>query len=153
MTARALRYYQECELLTPERLPSGCREYDERSVTTVRRIRIPLSAGLPTSAIAEILPCVTDDTVVLAGRCPELVDGLAQERARITAQIENLIAAREILDSLIGRPMNPEAVALSPAARGATGDTHQAAPGPSPRLAGVPGCAPLPTRPGSHGRG
>lgn len=104
-TARALRYYEECGLLTPERLPSGYREYDERSVTTVHRIRILLSAGLPTSAIAEILPCVVDDTVVLAGRCPELVEGLAQQRARITAEIEALRAARDILDSLIGRSM------------------------------------------------
>lgn len=104
-TARALRYYEECGLLRPERSPNGYREYDERSVTTVHRTWILLSAGLPTSAIAEILPCVVDDTVVLAGRCPELVDGLAEHRARITAQIEALSSARDILDSLVGRPM------------------------------------------------
>jgi DNA-binding transcriptional MerR regulator len=102
---RALRYYEEQGLLAPTRLPSGYRIYDDRSVVTVHRIRVLLSAGLGTSAIAEILPNVVDDSVVLTGRCPELHEGLAIERARITKQIEDLEAAREILDSLIGRPL------------------------------------------------
>lgn len=107
VSQRSLRYYEDQGLLSPARLSSGYRDYDQRAVTTVRRIRILLSAGLGTSVIAEILPCVTDDTVVLSGRCPELVDGLARERARITAAIADLAAARDILDSLIGRPLIP----------------------------------------------
>ena len=102
---RSLRYYEEQGLLAPERSPSGYRDFDERSVFTVSRIQILLSAGLGTAAIAEILPNVVDDSVVLTGRCAELIDGLAQERARITASIESLVAARDILDSLIGRPL------------------------------------------------
>jgi hypothetical protein len=74
-------------------------------VFTVSRIQILLSAGLNTSAIAEILPNIVDDSVVLTGSCAELIDGLAQERARITAMIKDLLAARDILDSLIGRPL------------------------------------------------
>jgi len=102
---RSLRYYEEQGLLTPARLPNGYRDYDERSVTTVRRIQILLSAGLGTSAVAEILPCAIDDSVVLSGKCPELIDGLAEERRRISAAIDDLIEARDILDSLIGRPL------------------------------------------------
>ncbi|PRY45252.1 MerR family transcriptional regulator [Umezawaea tangerina] len=105
-SARALRYYEECGLLTPGRASSGYREYDDRAVVTVRRVRVLLAAGLSTSVIAEILPCVVDDTVVLAGRCPELLDGLARERARITADVEARLAARDILDSLVGRPLD-----------------------------------------------
>jgi DNA-binding transcriptional MerR regulator len=104
-SVRALRYYEEQGLLAPTRLPSGYREYEPRSVAVVHRIRVLLSAGLGTSAIAEILPNVTDDSVVLTGRCPELREGLAVERARITKQIEDLQAARDLLDSLIGRPL------------------------------------------------
>ncbi|WP_306189644.1 MerR family transcriptional regulator [Streptomyces sp. MK5] len=106
MSRRSLRYYEEQGLLAPTRLPNGYREYDEHSVTVVRRIQILLSAGLGTSAVAEILPCTIDDTVVLSGRCPELIDGLANERRRIDAAIDDLIAARDILDSLVGRPLN-----------------------------------------------
>ncbi|MGW1500825.1 MerR family transcriptional regulator [Streptomyces mirabilis] len=102
---RALRYYEEQGLLSPTRLPSGYREYGERDVMTVRRIQVLISAGLGTSVIAEIVPCVEDDTVVLAGKCPELLEGIAQERGRITAAIDDLTAARDILDSLVGRPL------------------------------------------------
>ena len=104
-SVRALRYYEEQGLLSPARLPSGYRDYEERSVVTVHRIRIMLSAGLGTAAIAEILPNVVDDSVVLTGRCPELHEGLAAERARITERIQALEATRDILDSLIGRPL------------------------------------------------
>jgi DNA-binding transcriptional MerR regulator len=105
VSPRALRYYEDQGLLTPARLPNGYRDYAERTVVTVRRIQVLLSAGLGTSVIAEILPCMADDTVVLSGRCPELVDGLAKERERMTAAIDDLVAARDILDSLIGRPL------------------------------------------------
>lgn len=109
VSRRSLRYYEEQGLLTPTRLPNGYRDYDERTVTTVRRIQILLSAGLGTSAVAEILPCAVDDSVVLSGKCPELVDGLAKERRRINATIDALTAARDILDSLIGRPLHAQA--------------------------------------------
>ncbi|NUS12093.1 MAG: MerR family transcriptional regulator [Streptomyces sp.] len=104
---RSLRYYDEQGLLSPTRLPNGYRDYDDRSVTTVRRIQVLLSAGLGTEAVAEILPCAVDDSVVLSGRCPELREGLAQQRARLDSAIGDLLAARDILDSLIGRPMPP----------------------------------------------
>ncbi|MGW0822007.1 hypothetical protein [Streptomyces sp. NPDC002845] len=39
------------------------------------------------------------------GGSTELIDGLAQERRRINTAIDDLIAARDILDSLIGRPL------------------------------------------------
>ncbi|MFJ3713730.1 MerR family transcriptional regulator [Streptomyces sp. NPDC090053] len=105
VSQRSLRYYEEQGPLTPTRLPNGYRDYDEHTVTTVRRIQVLLSAGLGTSAVAEILPCAVDDSVVLSGKCPELVDGLAKERRRINVAIDNLIAARDILDSLVGRPL------------------------------------------------
>ncbi|MGW7253342.1 MerR family transcriptional regulator [Streptomyces sp. NPDC054834] len=106
VSPRALRYYEEQGLLTPARRPSGYREFEERDVATVRRIQILLSAGLGTSAIAEIVPCADDPDVVLVGKCPELLDGIARERDRITATIEDLTAARDILDSLVGRPLD-----------------------------------------------
>ena len=99
VSPRALRYYEEQGLLAPIRRPSGYREYEERDVATVRRVQILLSAGLGTSVIAEIVPCADDENVVLVGKCPELFDGLAKERLRLTAAIDDLTAARDILDS------------------------------------------------------
>lgn len=105
VSTRALRYYEECGLLQPSRTPSGYRVYGERAVKVVRRIQILLSAGLSTALIGEILPGITDDSVVLAGKCQELLDGLARERARITEQIAALSQARDVLDGLVGRPL------------------------------------------------
>ncbi|MFG1610789.1 MerR family transcriptional regulator [Actinoplanes sp. NPDC049265] len=103
-TPRALRYYEEQGLLAPDRLASGYRHYDPRAAATVRHIQLLLSAGLNTTMIAEILPCVPDDVTVLAPTCPELLDALAGERVRITGAIERLEGARHILDRLIDHP-------------------------------------------------
>jgi len=98
---RALRYYEEQSLLRPGRSANGYRDYDQRAVRTVHHIQLLLSAGLNTAAIAEILPCIPDDVTVLAPTCPELLDILADERARLTRSMEQLAAARAILDRLL----------------------------------------------------
>ncbi|NEA40418.1 MerR family transcriptional regulator [Streptomyces sp. SID11385] len=102
---RALRYYEEQGLLAPVRLPNGYRVYEERSVAVVRRIRLLLAAGLNSEAVAEILPCATDDSVVLTGKCPELREGLARERERLTTRIGELTEARALLDRLASLPL------------------------------------------------
>lgn len=100
-TPRALRYYEEQGLLRPDRHASGYRDYDEQAVRVVGHIQLLLSAGLGTTAIAEILPCIPDDRTVLAPTCPELLDALAEERHRLTGSIEKLTTARAILDRII----------------------------------------------------
>jgi DNA-binding transcriptional MerR regulator len=107
VTPRALRYYEEQNLLKPRRSAGGYREYDEAALHTVRHIRLLLSAGLGTSTIAEILPCIPDDATTLAPTCPELIEGLTEERARITGSIEKLTAARAVLDRLIQSGVRP----------------------------------------------
>ncbi|BCJ46979.1 MerR family transcriptional regulator [Actinoplanes ianthinogenes] len=101
VSPRALRYYEEQGLLRPGRTAGGYREYDEAAVRVVQHIRLLLSAGLTTTVIAEILPCIPDDVTTLAPTCPELIDGLTEERARITSSIDKLLAARAVLDRLI----------------------------------------------------
>src|SRR3954468_9229020 len=100
-TPRALRYYEEQSLLRPDVSANGYRDYGRQAVRTVHHIQLLLSAGLNTAAIAEILPCIPDDVTVLAPTCPELLDVLAEERVRLTKSMEQLAAAREILDRLI----------------------------------------------------
>ncbi|MFL1380738.1 MULTISPECIES: MerR family transcriptional regulator [unclassified Nocardiopsis] len=95
---RALRYYEEHGLLSPERLPSGYRVYTAEDVTTVRRIRLLLAAGLNTAQIREALPCITE---LLIPTCPGLVDGLVEQRDRIDTAIHELQATRANLDAII----------------------------------------------------
>ncbi|WP_030680082.1 MerR family transcriptional regulator [Streptomyces rimosus] len=98
---RLLRYYEQQGLLTPERLPSGYRIYGEADVETVRRIRCLLAAGLPTSLIGQVLPCIRAEDDRLVPTCPDLVAQLRRESERITQAIEELQASRTMLDTVI----------------------------------------------------
>jgi DNA-binding transcriptional MerR regulator len=66
-SARLLRYYEEQELITPDRAPNGYRDYDERLVERVMQIRGLLDAGLPTRIIKLILPCLDVPGILI---CP-----------------------------------------------------------------------------------
>lgn len=98
---RLLRYYEEQGLLRPARLPSGYRVYEDCDVTAVRRIRSLLAAGLSTTTIGEILPCLDDAGPALAPTCPETVARLRDERERIAAAIEDLQRSQGMLDTVI----------------------------------------------------
>lgn len=98
---RLLRYYEEQDLLHPERKPSGYREYAESDVATVRHIRNLLAAGLSTTTIADLLPCMGKDGDALIADCPELLLDLHRERTRIQAAIHELETARTTLDAVI----------------------------------------------------
>ena len=102
---RSLRYYEEQLLLRPRRRPSGYRDYTPADVTTVHHVRTLLAAGLNTALIAEILPCmVEDDQRSLVAPCAELRVALEAERDRIDAQIDELLATRALLDTVITNP-------------------------------------------------
>jgi DNA-binding transcriptional MerR regulator len=120
VSQRLLRYYEEQELLTPVRLPSGYREYAEDDVLRVAHIRTLLAAGLSTATIADVLPCMgVDGERLIASVCQELVDDLLEERARISASIAALVAAQSALDSII----NARPAASSTAAPAAAGSS------------------------------
>ncbi|MGC7098357.1 MerR family transcriptional regulator [Amycolatopsis lurida] len=101
VSQRLLRYYEEQGLLRPQRLPSGYRVYDESDVTTVEHIRNLLAAGLSTTTIADLLPCMGSAGGQLIADCPELLVDLHRERARLTAEITELTTARSTLDQVI----------------------------------------------------
>ncbi|QKV90684.1 MerR family transcriptional regulator [Streptomyces sp. NA02950] len=98
---RLLRYYEEQNLLQPERRPSGYREYSDADVDTVRRIRSLLAAGLNTATIATILPCLRDEGERLVPTCSDLLADLTKERERITKAITDLQTSRSALDEVI----------------------------------------------------
>jgi DNA-binding transcriptional MerR regulator len=101
VSERLLRYYEEQGLLAPARLPSGYRVYSDADVATVRRIRTLLAAGLSTTTIARVLPCVRDDGPNLAPACPDLVAELRLESDRMTHAIEDLQASQRMLNAVI----------------------------------------------------
>lgn len=104
-----MRYYEEQGLLKPQRRRSGYREYDEADVHTVRGIRTLLAAGFTTAKIAELLPCMVDVGQGLAPACPDMLPDLYREYERISAAVADLLAARDVLDTIIATTVPPEA--------------------------------------------
>ncbi|SDU15817.1 MerR family transcriptional regulator [Jiangella alkaliphila] len=102
-TERALRYYEEQNLLKPARLPSGYRDYAPSDIEAVRHVRSLLAAGLPSHLIAELLPCMVDTGDGLMPGCRSMLEPLESERDRLTSAIDELTTARTLLAALIDR--------------------------------------------------
>ncbi|MFG2680600.1 MerR family transcriptional regulator [Streptomyces sp. NPDC048392] len=96
VTTRALRYYEEQDLLTSERSSGGQRHYAEAAVDRIRVIRQLYAAGLSSKAIAELTPCVVDGRAT-----PELLRRLTAERDHLDRHIADLAHTRDRLDSVI----------------------------------------------------
>lgn len=96
VSARALRYYEEQQLLQAERSDSGQRHYTPDAVERVRLIRQLFAAGLNSRAIVELLPCVHTGVATAA-----MLDRLRAERDRIDRQIAELAHARDRLGGVI----------------------------------------------------
>ncbi|WP_066372910.1 MerR family transcriptional regulator [Herbidospora mongoliensis] len=96
VSVRALRYYEEQGLLTPERSTSGQRHYPEAAVDRVHFFQDMYAAGLTSRTIAALLPCVD------SGHTDEDQRHLLhRERTRIDTQVTRLQAALTRLDEVI----------------------------------------------------
>ena len=102
VSTRALRYYGEQGILASECTHSGQRIYGEDAVARVRLIQQFFAAGLASSTIVDILPCV--DT---GHTTPELFERLSAERDRIAASIAELQDALRHLDGIIHHAEHP----------------------------------------------
>lgn len=102
VSVRSLRYYEEKGLLASTRTGAGQRLYPDRAVDRVVRIQELFAAGLTSTVIAQLLPCIHDeDGSPNASATPWLTETLRAERNRIGAGIRDLVRAREVLDGVI----------------------------------------------------
>lgn len=104
VSPRLLRYYEEQGLLASHRVGGGHRRYAEDAPVVVGHIRALLAAGLPTSVIRELLPCVE-------GPGPELeldhctAPTLEEQLQRLDNKISTLQNTRSALTDLL--PTSP----------------------------------------------
>jgi DNA-binding transcriptional MerR regulator len=97
---RLLRYYEEQDLLRPDRAVNGYRDYAETDVRDVRQIRGLLDSGLTTEMIRAILPYLSGpDEIHLPPQCltPRTAALLRGEIDRIEARIDCLARNRDRL--------------------------------------------------------
>jgi DNA-binding transcriptional MerR regulator len=100
--ARLLRYYEEQELLVPDRSANGYRDYGESLVDRVVQIRGLLDAGLTTRIIRQILPCLDDPcTIHVADATPELIAALECHRAQMDTRIRCLSRNRDAISGYL----------------------------------------------------
>lgn len=96
VSVRALRYYEEQGLLSPERTPSGQRRYSEDTVEVVLLFQQFYAAGLSSRAIATLLPCVNNGRTTAAQRRM-----LRAERDRLATKVEEMTHTLDRLDQLL----------------------------------------------------
>ncbi|MEU5420734.1 MerR family transcriptional regulator [Streptomyces sp. NPDC001407] len=102
VSERSLRYYEKQGLLTAERTPGGHREFGEWAVERVIRVQALYAAGLNSTKIGHLLPCMRDTDGGPSERATgRLLTELAEERQRIDRLIADLVRSREVLDEAI----------------------------------------------------
>ncbi|PJE93827.1 MerR family transcriptional regulator [Streptomyces carminius] len=98
VSRRSLRYYEDQGLLVSSRSASGQRHYDDGHVRRVRLIQAFLAAGVSSSSIAAMVPCMAEPSREKAQKALEVMN---HERARLSFAMDSLTAARSALDHLI----------------------------------------------------
>lgn len=100
VSARSLRHYEDCGLLSSQRDSNGYRRYSPEDEIRVLQIKTMIAAGLPTHTISEYLDCLRfDGTRVTVHMCPNLraeLDAimvkLQRQRQEIHGQLQQLAA-------------------------------------------------------------
>jgi DNA-binding transcriptional MerR regulator len=112
VSVRSLRYYEQRGLLTSTRTPSGQRQYTEHDVDRVHFIQGLYAANLSSRTIAELMPCRDTPS---QHNSDATLERMARERERITAQIDDLLRARDTLDRMVAAARAHRESLLSPA--------------------------------------
>lgn len=101
-SARSLRYYEQQGLLSPDRDERGWRVYHPRDLDRLDEVRTLLNAGLPVSAIRQLVGCLAAEG---PGEPTQISDELRAElvvvRDRIDARVRCLARNRDALDKWI----------------------------------------------------
>lgn len=91
VSTRLLRYYEEQNLLTPDRESNGYRDYPEAAVDRVTQIRGLIDAGIPTVLIKDMIPCLKGlPSVQVEKISPEMIETLSQRREQLAKRIDCL---------------------------------------------------------------
>jgi DNA-binding transcriptional MerR regulator len=98
VSAKALRYYEQQELLSSVRSAAGQRFYSDNEVERVAYIQALYQAGLTSRTIAEVLPCVESPSEENSSAA---LVRLAQERHKLSDRISELMRTRDSLDRLM----------------------------------------------------
>ncbi|WP_041833695.1 MerR family transcriptional regulator [Actinoplanes sp. N902-109] len=98
VSVRSLRYYEEQGLLESRRSAGGHRHYDEEGVDRVAYLQRLYAAGLSSTTIISLLPCLQSPS---AATSDAAFARLAEERDKLVAHIAGLQRTLTSLNELI----------------------------------------------------
>ncbi|NUQ91072.1 MAG: MerR family transcriptional regulator [Glycomyces artemisiae] len=108
VSTRLLRYYEEQELLVPQRDSNGYRSYAEDAPAAVEQIRAFLDAGLTTRAIRELMPCLCEKGMRHCDHSRAVLDdGLDRLDQQIAALTEKRTLLADQVDDITSQPLRP----------------------------------------------
>ncbi|EMS74315.1 transcriptional regulator [Enterococcus durans IPLA 655] len=107
VSIRSLRYYEEKELIIPNRLANGYREYDDTMLEQVKTIKLYFDLGLITEEIKSIIDCdpfvfpyknlVCDDVVQLYEKKPKEVNNQLASLEKVQDKLQKrLLRVKEL---------------------------------------------------------
>ena len=115
VSTRLLRYYEEQELIAPERRDNGYREYAESDVALVERIALLIRSGVPTKLVKPLIDLEGVDAPQLAASCSRSVaELLAAELGELEARIGCLTRSRETIRTFLEQTEHAALVADAP---------------------------------------
>lgn len=98
VSTRSLRYYEEQRLIRSERTPGGWRVFDPSMAERVVMIQHLFAAGLRSTTIGELLPCLEappeERTGVMKQLLAQEVERLEGKRRDIDRELDTLHALR-----------------------------------------------------------
>lgn len=97
VSVRALRYYEQHDLLPAVRTSTRHRRFHPDTTETVRRIRMFLDAGLPLVVVSQVIACFIDDGARLHA-C--VADYLRDHMDMVRERIEELDRQRDTITRL-----------------------------------------------------
>ncbi|GIO92731.1 MerR family transcriptional regulator [Paenibacillus lactis] len=98
VSLRSLRYYEEKELLRPDRSANGYRQYAESDIERVRLIQMYFGLGLTVKEIVSFFECAFDDSP--KQEClPSAIEVGRKKLDEITRRMEQLQQAKTHLDA------------------------------------------------------
>ena len=109
--ARLLRYYEEQDLLHPERDCNGYRSFTAADVYRVQQIRGLLDSGLTTEIIRRILPFLDEPgDIRLPVQCltADMADLLQREAGRLDQRIRCLARNRDAIHAYLAAVQRQE---------------------------------------------
>ncbi|HJB11153.1 MAG TPA: MerR family transcriptional regulator [Candidatus Brachybacterium merdavium] len=104
VTPRLLRYYEQQDLIAPQRSGNGYRTYTEEDVARVEQVAQMVRSGLPTRLVRAILDLEGVDSAELAATCSRSVAlQLASALEEIEGRISCLTRSRDSIDDFLRR--------------------------------------------------